>query len=111
MPEVSITALSVKKVNPNHGAFLQLIGSVGDSSGDGAEDDGSGGSSAASSLGAVSFEWTKTEGDDPNVGSGCDSSVNCEYDMKTFSEEPACIARRLCCCANKYSYGQRSSPS
>ena len=82
VPEVSIAALSVKKVNPNRGAYLQLIGSVGDGSGDGADDGGSGGSSAAGGLGAVSFEWAKTEGDDPNEGSGCDSSVNREHHKK-----------------------------
>jgi hypothetical protein len=53
VPEVGIAALKVQKVNPNAGSFLQLRGTV-----------------TGDNLGAISFEWTKTGGDDPGLGSG-----------------------------------------
>jgi len=53
VPEVGIEALTVSKVNPNAGSFLRLVGNVN-----------------GENLGTVSFEWTKTSGDDPNSASG-----------------------------------------
>jgi hypothetical protein len=53
---VEIAALTVVKVNPNQGSYLQLVGTV------------LGG--ATGNLGTISYEWTKTSGDDPSDDSG-----------------------------------------
>jgi hypothetical protein len=50
---VGIKALKVKKVNPNAGSYLQLMGTV-----------------LGENLGTISYEWTKTGGDDPGIDSG-----------------------------------------
>ena len=57
VPKVSIKALTMKKVNPNAGSFLPLVGSV----------------TADTALGTVAYEWTKAFGDDPTADSGFES--------------------------------------
>jgi hypothetical protein len=55
VPIVSIPALGVKKLNPNPGTFASLQGRI---AGD------------ASAYGIVTYEWTKTAGDDVSADSG-----------------------------------------